>query len=219
VNADGYGIAWYEDGRPRRIAETRPIWHDADLEGVLGSVRSTCVVAALRNATPGLDVDRAGLLPMVYGRWVFVLNGFVPGFHQGHMRALRSELTDELYAGLRGGSDAETLFLLAVGRAETGASPSEALEEVARSVAHRVGKAEAQLNMLLTDGERLGVLRSSTVLLTNSLYRAERQGFAPGGVVLASEVTHPSAAWTPVDGHHRMDIDAAGCGEPELVFF
>lgn len=219
VNADGYGVAWYEDGRPRRIAEIRPIWHDTDLEGVLGSVRSTCVVAALRNATPGHDVDRAGLLPMVHGRWVFVLNGFVPDFHRAHMRALRSELTDELYAALRGGSDAETLFLLAVGHAEAGASPSEALEEVARGVAGRVGKAEAQLNMLLTDGERLGVLRSSTVLLTNSLYRAERQGFAPGGVVLASEVTDPAAAWTPVDGHHRMDIDAAGCGEAELVFF
>jgi len=218
MNADGYGVVWYDAGVPRRIAEPRPIWYESDLEKALDSVRSGCVVAALRNATPGQTVDRAGLLPMVYGKWTFVLNGFVPDFHRGHMRSLRSELSDELYGALRGSSDAETLFLLAVGAAEAGASPSEALEQVAKQVAARVGKAEAQLNMVLTDGQRLGVIRSSTVLLTNSLYRAERQAFAPGGVVLASEVTQPEAAWVPVDGHHRMDIDVDGCGEAELVF-
>ena len=85
-------------------------------------------------------------------------------------------------------------------------------------MARRVGKTEAQLNMVLADGERIGVLRASTVLLTNSLYRAERPGFAPGGVVLASEATHPEAAWIPVDGHHRLDIDGSGCSEQELVF-
>lgn len=218
VNADGYGVVWYADGVPRRIAEARPIWYDTELEAVLGAVRSTCVVAALRNATPGQTVDRTGLLPLVHGRWSFVLNGFVPAFHGEHMRALRHELPDDLYAALRGASDAETLFLLAVHFAREGAAPSEALEEVAHRVAKRVGKAEAQLNMVLTDGERLGVLRASTVLVTNSLYRADRQEPAPEGVLFASEPIDPRAAWTAVDGHHRLDVWADGASEPELVF-
>ena len=40
-NADGYGVGWYHGGRPVRIREARPIWHDPDLEDVLSSVRST----------------------------------------------------------------------------------------------------------------------------------------------------------------------------------
>ena len=36
----------------------------------------------------------------------------------------------------------------------------------------RVGKAEAQLNMVLSDGQRVAAVRCSTVLMTNSLYVA-----------------------------------------------
>jgi glutamine amidotransferase len=218
VNADGYGVVWYREGRPRRIAEARPIWHDDDLEGALGGLSSTCILAALRNATPGQPVDRAGLLPLVHDRFAFILNGFVPDFHAAHMRALRAELPDDLYASLRGASDAETLFLSAVGHVRKGAGLSEALEEVARSVQQRVGKTEAQLNMVLADGERIGVLRASTVLLTNSLYTSGSVSFAPDGVVLSAEALDPGAVWTPVDGHHRVEIDEAGLSEAERVF-
>lgn len=135
VNADGYGVVWYDEGRPRRIAHAGPIWHDNELENTLGSVSSTCVIAALRNATVGQPVDRAGLLPLVQDRFAFVLNGFVPDFHAGHMRALRAALSDDLYAMLRGSSDAETLFLMALSFVRAGAGLSEALEAVAQAVA------------------------------------------------------------------------------------
>jgi glutamine amidotransferase len=218
VNADGYGVVWYDDGEPRRIAEARPIWHDGELKRALSSVRSHCILGALRNATPGQPVDRAGLLPLVHDRWSFVLNGFIPDFHRCHMRALRAELPDDLYAELRGSSDAETIFLLAVKVVREGAALSVALEETARIVAKRVGKEEAQMNMLLSDGKTIGVLRSSTVLLTNSMYVATRQDVGPDGVVLASEAIDTGSAWIPVDGHHRADIGLGGMGETELVF-
>lgn len=218
VNADGYGVVWYGSGRPARIAEARPIWHDHELASTLDGVSSGCVVAALRNATPGLPVDRSGLLPLVHDRWAFVLNGFVPDFRRAHMRALRAELPDDLYAELRGPSDAETLFLLAVDRLRRGASPAEALEHVAGVVARRVGKTEAQLNMLLADGERLAAVRASTVLVTNSLYLARRPPFARDGVVIASEPPDPGAVWEAVDGHSRIEVDAEGGVRSELLF-
>jgi glutamine amidotransferase len=219
INADGYGVVWYHEGRPRRIAETRPIWHDGELEDTLSGLTSTCILAALRNATPGQPVDRAGLLPLVHDRFSFILNGFIPDFHTGHMRELRAALPDDLYAALRGSSDAETLFLSAVALVREGAGLSGALEEVARRVQGQVGKVEAQMNMVLADGERIGVLRSSTVLLTNSLYTSRSVSFAPEGVVLAAEALDPGAAWTPVDGHHRLDIGPEGLSDAELVFF
>lgn len=219
VNADGYGVVWYHDGRPRRIAEARPIWHDPDLETTLGAVSSTCVLAALRNATPGQAVDRAALLPLVHERFTYILNGFVPDFHAGHMRALRTELPDDLYAALRGASDAETLFLLAVARVREGRALDEALEDVARRVHERVAPAEAQLNMVLADGLAVGILRSATILETNSLYVSRSVSFAEDGTVLSSEPLEEAAAWTPLDGHHRYLLDADGLGEGTLVFF
>ncbi|NIP81163.1 MAG: class II glutamine amidotransferase, partial [Gemmatimonadetes bacterium] len=69
------------------------------------TIASACVFAALSNGTPGIPVDRSGLLPLVFERWSFALNGFVPDFRRSHMRALRAGLPDELYADLRGSSD------------------------------------------------------------------------------------------------------------------
>ncbi len=218
VNADGYGVVWYGDGRPARLAETRPIWQDDDLPRALAAIRSGCIVAALRNSTPGIPVDRTGLLPLVFERWCFVLNGFVPDFRRSHMRALRAALPDDLYAELRGASDSETLFLLAVAALRDGASPTEALEAVARTVRDRLGREEAQLNMVLSDGERIAAARSSTVLMTNSLYVAKRPPFAPDGVVLASEAPESGAVWEAVDGHSWLEIGPGATTRSELLF-
>lgn len=218
LNADGYGVAWYAGDRPARIAEARPIWYDGELRDTLTAISSTCVVAALRNATEGLPVDRAAVAPYMYDRWTFVLNGFVPDFRRSHMRALRSHLPDELYGELSGVSDAETLFLLAVSALRAGASMTEALEATARIVHGRVGRDEAQLNMVLCDGERIAALRSSTVLVTNSLYFARRPPFAPGGIVVASEAPDVGAVWEPVDGHSWIATEPDGTVRSELLF-
>jgi glutamine amidotransferase len=218
VNADGYGVVWYVDGRPARIAETRPVWYDAELAGTLSAISSACVVAALRGSTPGVPVELSSVLPLVLDRWTFVLNGFVPDFRRGHMRALRSTLPDDLYAELRGASDSETLFLMVVASLREGASMVEALEATVQAVRERVGKQEAQLNMVLSDGEGIAAVRSSTVLMTNSLYVAKRPPFAPGGVVLVSEPPETGACWDAVDGHSWIGIESDGTVRSDFLF-
>lgn len=210
VNADGWGVAWYDDGEARRLAEPRPLWQEEELEGVLGGIRAELGLAALRNATPGIPVDRSGLLPMALDGWTFVLNGFVPDFHAAHMRSLRSALPDDLYARLRGSSDSETLFLLAVAEARTGTEPLTALRRVARRIRSRVGDAEAQLTMVLGDGDQVVVLRTSTVAATNSLYLARAHPLAPGGAILASERLDRDPCWEelPVHAGIRMRAEA-----------
>jgi glutamine amidotransferase len=210
VNADGYGVVWYHDGRPARIAEARPIWYDDDLRGTLDAIEAPVVVAALRNGTPGIPVDRSGLLPLTFERWSFVLNGFVPDFRRTHMRALRAGLPDDLYGALRGVSDSETLFLLTVAALREGAGLSEALAATVRMVKERVGREQAQLNMVLTDGQTLAAVRAASVSRTNSLYLARRPPLADGGVALASEAPNPGAAWEPVKEHGWLEIDAQG---------
>ncbi len=218
VNADGYGVAWYEGNRPGRIAEARPIWYDEDLERTLGVIESGCAIAALRNGTAGIPVDRSSLLPLVRDRWCFVLNGFVPDFRRSHMRALRADLPDDLYAALAGSSDSETLFLLALARVREGASILEGLNDVASRVTSRVGPREAQLNMVMSDGDSIVALRTGTAAETNSLYVAERPSFALGGTVIASEVPTSRENWSAVDGHSSVVIGVDGVSSAEPVF-
>ncbi len=207
VNVDGYGVVWYpeaggadEPAAPARIARTEPIWHDPDLRQVLGAVRSTVVLAALRNATPGLPVDRAGLLPLVHGRRSFVLNGWVPDFRERHMRALRSALPDDLYAALQGVSDAETLFLLVVAQLEAGLEPVQALRAVVAQVEGRLDDGEwAPLTMALAAPDGVWVLNAAAGQgRCNSLYWSVGASLASGGVLIASEALDGDPSWRPV---------------------
>lgn len=217
VNADGYGVVWYGTNGPARLSSTAPIWHDEDLRGALSGVSSGCIVAALRNATVGLSVDGSGVLPMVHGKWTFVLNGYVPDFRRSHMRALRADLPDDLYGELRGSSDTETLLLLAVAALREGATLGNALLRIAARVRERVGQTEAQLNLMLSDGDGMAAIRTATVERTNSLYLAERPAFAPRGVVIASEAFDDDAAWGAVEGHTLVEIGPNGLVETRPV--
>lgn len=207
VNADGYGVVWYAGGQPARLVDMRPIWHATDLPAILSSLSSGCVLAGLRNGTPGIPLDRSGVPPLIHQKWSFMLNGFMPDFRLRHMRELRAELPDDLYAELRGSSDVETLFLLAISAVREQMTLTEALARVVKIVHERVGPdTEAQLNMVLGDGERIAAVRSGTVQVTNSLYFAKRPPFAPAGVVLASEPLDSDAVWEAVDGHSSIEL-------------
>lgn len=208
VNADGYGVVWYRDDTPVRVAEVRPIWQDTDLRGLLKATSSSMVLAAVRNATPGIPVDDSGNPPMVHDRWSFVLNGFVEDFRPRYMRTLRSHLPDDLYGELSGSSDSETLFLLAVAGLRDGASPLEALRGVDALVADAVGSAPhaTQLTMVLADGQRLAVLSTSNGERTNSLYVAEGHPLAPGGTLLASERLDDHPSWARVTKHEGLEL-------------
>ena len=112
------------------------------------------------------------------------------------------------------------LFLLAVAAIRGGATLPEALERVAQTVYDRVGReTEAQMNLILSDGERIAAVRSGTLLETNSLYLAKRPPFAPDGIVLASERLDSGAVWEPVDGHSWIEIGPQLEVQGEGLFF
>ena len=212
-NADGYGVGWYHDGRPVRIREARPIWHDPELEDVLSSVRSTCSLALVRSASPGIPLDRGEVAPFVFDRWAFGLNGYVRKFHTRAMRPLRATLPDELYTEIRGTSDTETLFLLAVAEVRNGASLATALARTAERACSL--EVRCMLNMMLTDGRALAVIRTSNFDETNSLYVAHRHPLAPGGTLIASERLDEASAWKVVPPHSVIEVTAGT--EPRIT--
>lgn len=217
VNADGYGVAWYQESLPVRIAEARPIWFDPELETLLSGVSSTAVLALLRNATPGLPVDRAAVAPFLHERWSFGLNGYIADFRRSAMRTVHALLPDALYAKLGGVSDTEALFWLAVDRLQRGESPMEAMRGVvadALAVAREAG-VEAQLNLVLSDGDEIVLSRTGSVEATNSLYLCSGGALVPAGVVAASEPLNEGTEWAPVPAHALVRL-TRGAG-PEIL--
>ena len=207
VNADGYGVVWYRSSTPVRTGGARPIWQDEDLRALLEGVSSSTILAAVRNATPGIPLE-GGNPPLVHGRWSFILNGFVENFRVNHMRTLRSHLPDELYGHLAGSSDSETLFLLAVAAVQTGGSRLDALRRVRDLVLETV-QAEnhtAQLTMVLADGEGISVIHTGSEDTTNSLYLTRGHPLAPRGTLLASERLDDHSSWEPVTPHDDIEL-------------
>lgn len=202
VNVDGYGVAWWpeEGSGPLRVARAEPIWYDAELRPLLASLRGGVIQATLRNATPGLPVDRSGLLPFVREGWSFSLNGWIPEFRKRHMRALRAPLSEARYGALTGVSDAETLFLRTLDAMDRGRRPLDALREVVDAVEARLDDGEvAPVTVVLSSAEGVHTLhRTVGGGPCNSLYLAVAPPWAPDGSVLASEPLDDVSDWRPV---------------------
>ncbi len=213
VNVDGYGVAWYPGAKPVRIAEARPLWHDSDLEPLLRSVRSTAVLAAVRNTTPGIPVDRTGVPPLVHGRWSFALNGFVSDFRRRAMRRFHERLSDSIYASLRGASDTEALFLLFLDAVRSGRSPVEAMRDLIHTTVRITEPLETrlQLNLLASDGERLLATRMGSSPRQNTLYIARRYpASGPAGTVISSEPLDDPAGWDAVPEASLVEVEEGG---------
>lgn len=181
VNADGFGIGWYVDGAPeaRRYRRVCPMWADASLPDLAGTIRSGAFLAAARNATAGMPVTETACAPFRTGRWLFSHNGRVddwPG-------ALTDLVHDLPAADLltEAPTDSAALWTLVRYRLRAGESPGQALAATARAVSAADGG--ARLNFLLTDGETI-----AATTWTHSLWvRHDEEG-----VVVSSEPLDPA---------------------------
>jgi len=195
VCADGFGVGWYGEDEPEPAVYRRetPIWSDPDLPRVARAIRSRCVVASVRNATPGVAGGPSAVQPMPLGGYLFAHNGAIHGFARG-ARALRESLPDDLYAAAQGAGDSETLFLrvLAAVRAARG-DLAEGVRSALAAVAEQAPG--SGLNVVLTDGRTLVATRLAAGGPADSLHVAQ---WPDGGVVVASEPLDDGPAWAPV---------------------
>ncbi len=192
VNADGFGVGWYDPARrpePARYRTTRPIWGDRSFASLAGLVESPAVLAALRDATPPAPIEESGTPPFTAGPWLFAHNGEVDGYGTDPSVRLRLRrlVPDEQAAGIEGAADSELLFALALGPLRTGAGLGEALASVVPAV---LGITDARLNMLVTDGHELAATSCG-----HSLFVLEG---GDGRLVVASEPYDDDPAWRPV---------------------
>ena len=113
TNGDGFGLGWYGDGEgPGVYHSVAPAWSDANLRELAAHIESPLFMAHVRAAI-GSPVQETNCHPFRDGRWLFVHNGFIAGFHTLR-RDLMLAVDPARFADIHGSTDTEVVFYLAL---------------------------------------------------------------------------------------------------------
>lgn len=219
VNVDGTGVVWWpegaEDDEPLRYVTERPPWSDPNLPRLAERLTGTMQIAAVRSATPGVPFGPANVAPFVHGRLAGVHNGWLGKFREGTGRELAARLPDDLYGAVDAVSDSLLVFLGVV--KHLAAEPDGGLVAAVRAAVDEAIEvcashdAEATLNLVVGDGERLvGVRASRGTEGNNPLHVLQGGERFPGAMVVASEPLDDDPAWEPIGDDRLVEVSRGG---------
>jgi glutamine amidotransferase len=180
INADGWGVGFFDQQTPRRWRSAAPLWGDASFASVAPALRSGCVVAAVRSATVGMPIEPSASAPFTDGDWLLSHNGVVDRAVLPPSAAAESTVDSALLAAL--------IF-------------DRGLDRFGETVTE-VGAADpnARLNILAANGSRM---LATTWGDTLSVLRRD------DGVVLASEPYDDDPHWQEVPDRHLVQVEGA----------
>lgn len=188
LNADGFGVGWYDPARagPVRYRRAQPMWTDLSFADVADVVRTRCTVAAVRSATVGFPVDESCAQPFTDGARLFSHNGVIQGFAgvEGKLRELAGDLAPVPDA--RAPVDSAMLFALAAAAWRGGAGLADGLADALRAVTPLAG---GRYNLLAADGTSLAATAWGDTLFVRTL---------GADTVIASEPYDDGPGWEEV---------------------
>src|SRR3954467_10111621 len=172
TNGDGFGMGWYGMGQgPALYHSTTPAWADENLRELAAHVESPLFFAHVRAAI-GSPVQQTNWPPFRHGNWLFVHNGYLGGFHAAR-RELVLAIDPELFADMRGSTDTEVVFNLAL-TFGLEADPIGALERtvgfIEELAAEKGIEDPVQATFGVSDGETLWAVRYASAGNARSLY-------------------------------------------------
>jgi glutamine amidotransferase len=179
LNGDGVGVGWYPEpvtgadgpATPALFRSTSPAWGELNLKDLAGHVRSPLFFAHIRAST-GTPVQQTNCHPFRRGRWLWMHNGAIAGFHTLR-RELLLAVDPALMADIQGSTDSELMFYLALSFGLE-KDPPTAVAHMIRQVeetAERLGVAQPlQMTVATSDGERVWAFRYSTEGKSRSLF-------------------------------------------------
>jgi glutamine amidotransferase len=179
LNADGWGVGFFDGSTPRRWRSSAPLWGDVSFDSIAPALRSQCVVAAVRSATVGMPIEASATAPFSDGNWLLSHNGVVNRDVLPASGAAESTCDSAILAAL----------IFARGLGALGQTIAE------------VGAADpnARLNILAANGLRL---LATTWGDTLSILRRD------DGVVVASEPYDDQPGWEDVPDRHLVEVTA-----------
>jgi len=177
LNADGWGVGFFDGTVPRRWRSAAPLWGDVAFESVAPALRSHCVVAAVRSATVGMPIEASATAPFTDGQWLLSHNGVVDRAVLAPTSSAESACDSAILAA--------TIF-------------TRGLDALGDTIAE-IGAADpdARLNVLAANGSRLV---ATTWNETLSILRRD------DGVLLASEPYDDDSEWEDIPDHHLVDV-------------
>jgi predicted glutamine amidotransferase len=172
TNGDGFGLGWYGSGEgPGVYHSVSPAWADANLRELAAHIESPLFMVHVRAAI-GSPVQQTNCHPFRRGRWLFVHNGFIAGFHSLR-RDLMLAIEPGQFADVQGSTDTEVVFHVAL-TLGLEREPIEALERTVgliEAIADRRGVADAvQASFGVSDGTSLWAVRYATTGRPRSLF-------------------------------------------------
>jgi gamma-glutamyl hercynylcysteine S-oxide hydrolase len=180
MNADGWGVGFFDNGVARRWRSAAPLWGDTSFASVAPALSSDCVVAAVRSASIGMPIEPSASAPFTDGQWLLSHNGLVD----------RTALP--LSSKAESTNDSALLAALIFERG------LDVLEDTLVEVA--AADPNARLNILAANGSQL---RATTWGDTLSVLRQD------DGVVLASEPYDDNPAWQEVADRHLVVVEGS----------
>lgn len=180
MNADGWGVGFYDNGVPRRWRSAAPLWGDASFASVAPALRSTCVLGAVRSASIGMPIEPTASAPFTDGTWLLSHNGLVDRAVLPLSEKAESTVDSALLAAL----------IFDRGMADLG---DTVVDVAARDPA-------ARLNILAANGSELVATTWGDTL--SVLQTAD-------GVVLASEPYDDDPGWRDIPDRHLIRTDGS----------
>ena len=172
TNGDGFGVGWYGEGdEPAFYKGVDPAWNDQNLREISREIRSRLIFAHIRAST-GTPVQHTNCHPFRHGKWLWMHNGQIASF-QEVKRELVLAVDPVLYPFIKGSSDTETFFFLALTFGLDKDPPAAVARAVGfiEQVCSRSGiEHPMRMSVAVSDGQSLWVFRYSSEGQPPSLY-------------------------------------------------
>ncbi|MCO4787031.1 class II glutamine amidotransferase [Marinomonas atlantica] len=205
VNADGFGLGWYDEREePGLYHEILPAWSDCNLKSLARHIKSGLFFAHVRAST-GTSTARSNCHPFGYKNWLFMHNGQIGMYEQVRWQIDRW-IPEHLYNHRRGSTDSEAIFLLMIANG-LNKDPVQAVTQTLQMILTLMkekGIAEPlRFTSMLSDGQNMWAIRFSSDEYAPSLYYKQFEEH----VVIGSEPLDLSGdGWQLVQSGHMVKV-------------
>ncbi|MGE2715776.1 ergothioneine biosynthesis protein EgtC [Mycolicibacterium litorale] len=180
MNADGWGVGFFDGEVARRWRSAAPLWGDASFASVAPALRSGCVVGAVRSASIGMPIEPTASAPFTDGTWLLSHNGLVDRAVLPLSALAESTVDSALLAAL--------IF-------------DRGMDRLGETVTEVAGRApDARLNILAANGSEMVATTWGDTL---SVLRTG------AGVALASEPYDDDPRWEEIPDRHLVRTDGS----------
>ncbi len=114
VNADGFGVAWYQkeiSPEPAVFRGITPAWSNRNLIEISRVIESPRIFAHVRAASHGIPVDETNCHPFKHENMLWMHNGKIGCFRE-IKRHISNMLSSKAYEVIQGSTDSEYAFAL-----------------------------------------------------------------------------------------------------------